>query len=117
MTFYTTNGQFKAGCAVDEWTKHLKKWLYGVGVEPEPGPKLEGWVRDAGFQNINVRKFPCPVGMWPKDKRLVSGRDGQTNVSTCSVEVCLLIRYNRKKLVRLTSSSFLRIWKAFHCEH
>ena len=72
MTFYTNSGDFRPGCAVDEWTKNLKKWLYDVGVEPEPGPKLEGWIRDAGFQNVSVRRVPCPVGMWPKDKRLVS---------------------------------------------
>jgi len=70
MTFYTNSGDFRPGCAVDEWTKNLKKWLYDVGVEPEPGPKLEGWIRDAGFQNVSVRRVPCPVGMWPKDKRL-----------------------------------------------
>jgi len=71
MTFYTQTGEFRPDSAVDKWTKLLKEWLYAVGVEPEPGPKLEGWVRDGGFSNIHVVKIPCPVGMWPKHKRLV----------------------------------------------
>ncbi|EFQ24904.1 methyltransferase domain-containing protein [Colletotrichum graminicola] len=38
-----------------------------VNREPAPGPKLEGWVKDAGFVNITHQKFKIPVGDWPKD--------------------------------------------------
>ena len=72
MTFYTQSGEFKPGCMVDKWTKHLKEFFKIVGLEPEPGPKLEGWVRGAGFTNVHVQRLPLPVGMWPKDKRLAS---------------------------------------------
>ena len=36
-----------------------------------PGPDLEGWIRDAGFQNVTATKLPIPLGSWPKDKHLV----------------------------------------------
>lgn len=42
-----------------------------LGVEPAPGPHLEGWFREAGFVDIHVEKFLIPLGAWPKDKRLV----------------------------------------------
>lgn len=43
-----------------------------VGRTLDPGPQLEGWVRDAGFQNVRHRRFPLPIGTWPKDRRMVS---------------------------------------------
>ena len=42
------------------------------GVERSPGHKLEGWVKDAGFINVECKPLPIPTGTWPKDKRLVS---------------------------------------------
>jgi SAM-dependent methyltransferase len=41
-------------------------------VTARPGPKLEKCVRDAGFVDVHVEKFPIPMGTWPKDKHLVS---------------------------------------------
>ena len=35
-----------------------------------PGPKLEEWVKDAGFVNVVHKKFKFPVGPWPKDEHL-----------------------------------------------
>lgn len=43
-----------------------------IGRTLDPGPLLEGWVRDAGFQNVHHRRFPLPIGTWPKDRRMVS---------------------------------------------
>ena len=34
-----------------------------------PGPRLEGWIRDAGFVNVVERKFIIPLHIWPKDPR------------------------------------------------
>ncbi|PGH13947.1 hypothetical protein AJ79_03362 [Helicocarpus griseus UAMH5409] len=41
-----------------------------AGRELNPGPKLEQWVKDAGFVNVNHRILKLPVGTWPKDKQL-----------------------------------------------
>ncbi|KAK1987221.1 methyltransferase domain-containing protein [Colletotrichum cereale] len=38
-----------------------------VNREANPGPKLEGWVKDAGFVNITHQRFKIPIGDWPKD--------------------------------------------------
>lgn len=35
-----------------------------------PGPKLEGWMKDAGFEEIWHEKFRLPIGPWAKDKHL-----------------------------------------------
>jgi hypothetical protein len=40
-------------------------------MEAKPGTKLEGWFREAGFEDIHVKKFLIPMGAWPKDKHLV----------------------------------------------
>jgi hypothetical protein len=71
VKFYTTNGEFTPGCPLDRWADELVKGIKKFELEPEPGPKLEGWVRDAGFENIHHRLLPFPVGQWPKDKKLV----------------------------------------------
>lgn len=42
-----------------------------MGQNPNPGPQLEGWLRDAGFVDINVKRCPMPMGTWAKDKHLV----------------------------------------------
>ncbi|MCJ1476927.1 hypothetical protein MMC13_005596 [Lambiella insularis] len=41
-----------------------------AGMEPSPGPLLEGWLKDAGYSNISHQRLPLPVGTWPADKRL-----------------------------------------------
>jgi len=70
MRFYSSDGTFIPGCATDEWAKEIVLGLKIMDFEPEPGPKLEKWVTDAGFQNVNHQCLPIPVGIWPKDKRM-----------------------------------------------
>lgn len=42
-----------------------------AGYVTGPGSYLEQWLRDTGFEDIHVEKFPVPLGTWPKDKQLV----------------------------------------------
>ena len=42
------------------------------GMEPCPGPLLEGWLKDAGFKDVAAERHVWPVGTWPADKHLVS---------------------------------------------
>lgn len=72
MKFYSTDGSFCPGSSPDVWTSEIVEALKTFNREPEPGPKLEGWIRDAGFMNVNHSLLPIPVGMWPKDKRMIS---------------------------------------------
>ncbi|KAI9723231.1 MAG: hypothetical protein M1812_001113 [Candelaria pacifica] len=39
-------------------------------MEPSPGPLLQGYLKDAGFSDIEHEKFVWPVGTWPADKHL-----------------------------------------------
>lgn len=52
---------------VIKWERLLIDAAYKIGREPCPGPKLEQWVRDAGFVNITHRRFKIPGNTWPKD--------------------------------------------------
>ncbi|KAK2751253.1 umta methyltransferase family protein [Colletotrichum kahawae] len=58
----TEEHQFK------EWSKSLLSALESVGRDACPGPKLQGWVKDAGFQEISHTRPKVPVGPWPKDE-------------------------------------------------
>ena len=46
--------------------------LRDQGLEPNPGPLLEGLLKSSGFEHVRVTKMPFPLGSWPLDPRLVS---------------------------------------------
>lgn len=50
-----------------------------LGREPCPGPKLKQWVEDSGFINVTERCYPLPIGVWAKDKKLVSTRNAHAH--------------------------------------
>ena len=37
----------------------------------KPGPSLKKWAEEAGYVNITEDILPVPMGLWPKDKKLV----------------------------------------------
>ena len=68
--FYTTSGDFTVESIIGQWSKTVREGVKQMGLEPNPGPQLEGWMKDAGFINVHARCLPLPVGTWPKDKKL-----------------------------------------------
>ncbi|KAF1953810.1 S-adenosyl-L-methionine-dependent methyltransferase [Byssothecium circinans] len=71
LRFYTTtNGEFTQDTSYATWSRRIAEGVRKFGVEPDPGPQLESWVRAAGFINVESRILPFPVGTWPKDKKL-----------------------------------------------
>ncbi|KAF2649012.1 S-adenosyl-L-methionine-dependent methyltransferase [Lophiostoma macrostomum CBS 122681] len=68
--FYTTSGDFTTDNIVGQWSTMLREGVKKLGLEANPGPQLEGWMKDAGFINVSAKCLPLPVGTWPKDKRL-----------------------------------------------
>ncbi|KAL1851831.1 hypothetical protein Plec18170_006134 [Paecilomyces lecythidis] len=66
---YSEDGSTE-GTSIKQYYEAVLPIMRQTGVEPGPGPKLEGWFRDAGFEDIHVEKFLMPMGAWPKDKRL-----------------------------------------------
>lgn len=70
MQFYSTDGTFVKGSAPNVWTDEVIAAVTAMGRVAEPGPKLEQWVRDAGFENVHHQLLPIPVGLWPKDRKM-----------------------------------------------
>lgn len=68
--FYTRGGEFTKDAKLSQWADKVADGMRKFGTEPDPGAKIEGWVTEAGFTNIEARTFPFPVGTWPKDKKL-----------------------------------------------
>ncbi|KAF2258124.1 S-adenosyl-L-methionine-dependent methyltransferase [Lojkania enalia] len=69
--FYTSSGgEFNSESIIAEWADKLADGVRKFGIEPDPGPRIEGWVKEAGFANVVAKTLPFPVGTWPKDKRL-----------------------------------------------
>ncbi|KAL5409983.1 hypothetical protein PMIN03_005677 [Paraphaeosphaeria minitans] len=68
--FYTRGGEYAKDSKISQWADKIADGVRKFGTEPDPGAKMEGWVAEAGFTNIEARTFPFPVGTWPKDKKL-----------------------------------------------
>lgn len=71
--FYTsTGGNWKTDGSepIERWSKTLAEGMNKFGMDANPGPRLEGWVREAGFEDVQTTVLPYPVGTWPKDKRM-----------------------------------------------
>lgn len=54
-----------------EMLKLLQTACDKIGRKLGVGPQLKEWVEEAGFTNVGHRIIPLPLGMWPKDKKLV----------------------------------------------
>ena len=48
----------------------IKRASSGRKLDVEIGPKLQGYMEEAGFEKVTLEVFDLPLGAWPKDKRL-----------------------------------------------
>lgn len=71
VEYYSEDGSLKTEHSVQYWITTLLKAANDFGRTPCPGPKLEGWMKDAGFEDVQHEKYRLPIGPWPKDKHLV----------------------------------------------
>ncbi|KAF4905024.1 putative methyltransferase tdiE [Colletotrichum viniferum] len=53
--------------ALMRWDRLFMQACDMLGREHSPGPKLEGWIRQAPFTNVRCHHFKIPLGPWPKD--------------------------------------------------
>ncbi len=67
LQYYSEDGSLAPELAVTRWINELLDGCRRVGREPCPGPKLLGWMRDAGFTQLRHQRFVLPIGTWPKD--------------------------------------------------
>lgn len=71
LLYYSEDGSLTEEHHVLKWIKlFIDAANKKLNREPCPGPKLNGWVTDAGFTNIVHRKFRLPLGPWPKDPHM-----------------------------------------------
>jgi hypothetical protein len=68
---YSEDGTLKKDSAFGQWLNHYYDAASKTGRDHRPGPKLEGWVRDAGFTEVHHQMFKVPLGRWPKDEKIV----------------------------------------------
>jgi hypothetical protein len=68
---YSEDGSLKDDSPLRKWSDILLDGCCRMGKDPGPGPKLNGWMEEAGFENIKHEVFNLPIGAWPKDKMLV----------------------------------------------
>ncbi|KAL9630712.1 MAG: hypothetical protein Q9164_006282 [Protoblastenia rupestris] len=71
LTYYSEDGSLKEEQAVSKWITTLLGASRDFNRNPCPGPQLEQWAKDAGFQNVTAQKYRIPIGPWPRDEHLV----------------------------------------------
>ena len=67
LQYYSDDGSLKPEDPLLFWISTLLDAARQLKRDPNPGSKLDGWVKDAGFQNVVHKKFKIPIGPWPKD--------------------------------------------------
>ncbi|EEH50193.2 uncharacterized protein PADG_06272 [Paracoccidioides brasiliensis Pb18] len=68
--WYSDDDSYNQDSALGKWLKLFHEAAYTHGRELAPGPKLEGWVRNAGFTDVVTKKLRVPIGKWPRDPKL-----------------------------------------------
>lgn len=81
---YSEDGSTK-GTSIEQYYRATIDGFTNAGYVASPGPRLEQWFREAGFQDIHVQKYRIPIGAWPKDKYYVCGKV----VQACDLGVLL----------------------------
>lgn len=71
LAYYSEDGSLKEELSLSKWITALVDAAYGFGRDPRPGSKLEGWMKDAGFENVQHEKLRLPIGPWAKHEHLV----------------------------------------------
>ncbi|KAK3353296.1 S-adenosyl-L-methionine-dependent methyltransferase, partial [Lasiosphaeria hispida] len=70
LQYYSDDASLQPDDPLLVWISTLLDAARTLGREPNPGSKLAGWVKDAGFKNIVHRRYKVPIGPWPKDPLL-----------------------------------------------
>ncbi|KAL2196875.1 S-adenosyl-L-methionine-dependent methyltransferase [Corynascus similis CBS 632.67] len=70
LTYYSEDGSLTEEHALRQWIKTLTGAADSLGRDSNPGSKLEGWARDAGFQGVTARRYRVPIGPWARDPLL-----------------------------------------------
>jgi len=72
LSIYAEDGSLKPEHAEKKWSEVACGACRTMGNDPDPGKKLEGWAKEAGFQDVYHERFRLPIGPWARDQHLVS---------------------------------------------
>lgn len=72
LSVYSEDGSATPEHAVIKWNSLGCGACSSFGKDPDPGRKLEGYMKAAGFVDVYHERLRLPIGPWPKDKHLVS---------------------------------------------
>lgn len=64
------DGSYSTDSTTYKWVDEFYRIAAKVGVDFDCFPKLAGWIQDAGFADVSTIEKVCPIGGWPKDKKL-----------------------------------------------
>lgn len=67
---YSQDNSLPTDSALDKFHKLACYSRNSQGFNSQPGPLIEGWLKDAGFVDVQVQKILLPLGPWPKDKHM-----------------------------------------------
>jgi hypothetical protein len=68
--YRSPDGSFKEDSDIAVLNRLFIKTAADNGHNVSPGPQLQGWMKDAGFENVTQTRRMLPFGTWPADKTL-----------------------------------------------
>jgi len=71
IRYYSQDDSVNDDNALRRWRAAAENAVQKTGRTLVPGKHLEQWLKDAGFVNVQVVKSPLPLGIWPKDPKMV----------------------------------------------
>ncbi|KAK2873334.1 hypothetical protein FQN49_002430 [Arthroderma sp. PD_2] len=68
--FCCDDGTFPETSKAKQWLNEFNRISHECGREFDIFPNVAGWMRDAGFTEVEETEKVVPLGTWPKDKKL-----------------------------------------------
>ncbi|OAL22446.1 hypothetical protein AYO22_07004 [Fonsecaea multimorphosa] len=90
---YSKDGSLTEEAALYKFHHHTCSRRSAAGYDTQPGPKIEGWLRDTGFVNVQAIELPIPLGTWPKDTTYVRFADQQDIHLQKQVGICNYLQF------------------------
>lgn len=91
------DGTFDPEGNCGRWTKSFHQIATEVlGMDFDPIPKMQGWMQEAGFEDVVMADEIVPVGPWPRDRKLKNvGRYFLSNMLEGGVENYTLMLFTK----------------------
>jgi hypothetical protein len=74
IDYYSQDGSLSKDSPLRRWLDYFDLVSAKTGRTNQPGLRLETWMKEAGFINVQAVKQILPIGTWPKDPKLVRHR-------------------------------------------